>query len=211
MVASENDALIGGKVGGVGDVVSHLPRVLASMGWLVTVITPSYGFLHQRNPSTLFTNVTFPFRGKPMEAAVWESQGKRHYEGVRHLVIEHEQIRGDSIYYNDPPETPFLRDATKYAMFCSAVGRLLATMERPTIVQLHDWHAAAFCLLRELHPEVSHLHGIPTAFTIHNLAIQGTRPMRGLESSVEGWFPELFEELTWIAGWKDPRYRTPCF
>ena len=33
MLASENDALRGGKVGGVGDVLRDLPRALASLGW----------------------------------------------------------------------------------------------------------------------------------------------------------------------------------
>src|SRR5437762_8644482 len=89
MVASENDSLIGGNVGGVGDVVSHLPRALASMGWTVTVVTPSYGFLHVRNPATILTKVKFPFRGKELEAGVWQAQPKQHCDGVTHLVIEH--------------------------------------------------------------------------------------------------------------------------
>jgi starch synthase len=72
-------------------------------------------------------------------------------------------------------------------------------------------------LLRELHPEFSHLKKIHTAFTIHNLAIQGTRPIRAPEagsghaSSVEHWFPELFHDVQWIEQWKDPRYHVPCF
>ena len=43
MAASENAALPGGKVGGVGDVVRDLPRALAREGWRSKVLTPEYG------------------------------------------------------------------------------------------------------------------------------------------------------------------------
>jgi starch synthase len=211
MVASENDALVGGKVGGVGDVVRDLPRALVGLGWRVTVVTPSYGFLHQRNTSNLLTRVSFPFGGKRLEADVWEIGGREPSEGVQHYAIEHDLIRGDSIYFNDPPETPFMRDATKYAVFCSSVGQLLKSIDLPEVLHLHDWHAATYFLLRELHPAFTHCKGIRTAFTIHNLAIQGTRPMRGHESSVETWFPGIFRDRKESADWVDPRYATPCY
>jgi starch synthase len=211
MIASENDALVGGKVGGVGDVVRNLPRALASLGWQCTVIIPSYGFIHQRNPSELFARVAFPFRGQELTAEVWRVTAKEPCEGVMNYVVDHDDIRGNPIYYDDPPETPFMRDATKYAAFCSAVGSLLNSMERPAVLHLHDWHAATLFLLRDLHPSFSHLKGIRTAFTIHNLAIQGTRPMRRHESSVESWFPELFINTEWVHQWKDERYKDPCY
>ena len=211
MIASENDALAGGKVGGVGDVVRNLPRALASLGWSCTVILPSYGFLHQRNPSKLFTSVSFPFRGEELAANVFQVTAKEPCEGVSNLVVDHDDIRGNPIYYDDPPETPFMRDATKYALFCSAVGSLLKSLERPTVLHLHDWHTATLFLLRELHPSFAHLKGIRTAFTVHNLAIQGTRPMRKHASSVESWFPELFASSRWVTQWKDGRYKDPCY
>lgn len=211
MVASENDALIGGKVGGVGDVVRNLPRALASLGWNCTVIIPSYGFLHQRNPSKLLTSVIFPFQGRECEGSVWIAESREPCEGVTNYVVDHNVMRGNPIYYDDPPETPFMRDATKYAMFCSAVGRLLAALEPPNVIHLHDWHAATLLLLRDLHPSFSHLKGIRTSYTIHNLAIQGTRPMRRHESSVESWFPEIFVDTRWLNDWKDPRYKEECY
>ena len=43
MVAAENDAIPGGKVGGIGDVVRDIPIALASKGTQVDVVTPGYG------------------------------------------------------------------------------------------------------------------------------------------------------------------------
>ena len=47
MVAAENDALPGAKVGGIADVVRDLPRALAAKGHDVSVVVPSYGVLHE--------------------------------------------------------------------------------------------------------------------------------------------------------------------
>jgi len=43
IIAAENDALPGGKVGGIGDVVRDLPRALVKRGCTVSVLTPAYG------------------------------------------------------------------------------------------------------------------------------------------------------------------------
>jgi starch synthase len=211
MVASENDALKGGKVGGVGDVVRDLPRALARVGLRVTVIVPSYGFLHKNNPARLSSRVQFPFAGTTHEGELWEVTPKRVVEGVTYLVFEHAEIRGNPIYCHDPPGEAFAQDASKYALFCSAVGRYLLEQKREYVLHLHDWHTGALLLLRELHPEFTGLKRRKTVFTIHNVAIQGTRPIRGKLSSVEQWFPELFGKTDWISRWKDPRYPDPTF
>ena len=44
MVAAENDALPGAKVGGVADVVRDAPKALAKHGVSVDVVIPDYGF-----------------------------------------------------------------------------------------------------------------------------------------------------------------------
>lgn len=210
MVASENGALSGGKVGGVGDVLKNLPEALASLGWNVTVIIPSYGFLHRENRSRLSARVRFPFGGKIRRGEIWSVQTKSA-KGVTQLLFDHDDIGGEPIYFNDPPRTPFSRDSTKYAMFCSAVGQYLKAIPRGFVLHLHDWHAATIVLLQELHSGFSELRDIQTAFTIHNLALQGTRPMRHHPSSLEAWFPELFTTSGWISVWKDPRYAEPCY
>lgn len=45
MVAAENGALEGAKVGGMADVIRDLPEALAEVDICTDVIMPSYGFL----------------------------------------------------------------------------------------------------------------------------------------------------------------------
>lgn len=211
MIASENDALKGGKVGGLADVVRDMPRALADLGYLVDVITPSYGVLHKDNVSEHIATTKFPFEGKERSAEIFRLSGKIPHKNITHYAIEYPGVRGEPIYYNDPSSTPFLRDANKYALFCSAAGQFLRTCDPPFLLHLHDWHAATIFLLKELHPEFKHLKRVPTAFTIHNVAIQGTRQFKGKTSTVQQWFPELFAADEWIKGWRDPQWKEPCY
>ncbi len=211
MLASENDALRGGKVGGVGDVVRDLPAALASLGWSTTIIIPSYGFLHIDNPSRFLKSVQFPFGGKNHQGDFHEVTPRRSLAGVKHLVFEHPEIRGEPIYCNDPPGETFARDATKYALFCSAIGQYLRDVDPSTVLHLHDWHMATLLLLQRMHPAFRHLALFRTVFTVHNLAIQGSRPMQGKLATVQEWFPELFQDLSWIPHWSDDRFQEPTY
>jgi len=211
MVAAENDALIRGKVGGLADVVRDLPRALIDLGLSVDVITPAYGFLQNENPSELHATVDFPFKGKRQSAAVFRVKTKTPHERVSCFVVEHPDLRGNPIYYNDPPATPFLRDAEKYALFSSAVGKILGWQEETYALHLHDWHSGFLFLLQRRHPEFAHLQKIRTLYTIHNIGVQGTRPFEGNTSTVTSWFPELFASKDWIEEWQDPQWDVPCF
>lgn len=211
MIASENDALKGGKVGGVGDVVRDLPVALAALGWNTTVIIPSYGFLHTDNPSRVLKSIQFPFSGKTFTGDFYQVTPQRPTTGVTHLVFEHAEIRGEPLYCNDPPGETFARDATKYSLFCSAIGKYLRDVDPATVLHLHDWHMATLLLLQRLHPEFRHLSGFKTVFTIHNLAIQGSRPMKGKTATVQQWFPELFKAASWVSDWKDYRFKEPTY
>ena len=64
MLAAENDALPGAKVGGIGDVIRDLPGALASLGIEVSVILPSYDALHQLEGMQQVSTFSVPFRGK---------------------------------------------------------------------------------------------------------------------------------------------------
>jgi starch synthase len=207
MVATENDSLRGAKVGGIGDVIRDLPGELVSLGWEPTVIIPSYGFLHTLNHAEKTADVTFPFAGREDFAEVWKAKG----DGVEHLILHHDAIRGEPIYYDDPKERVFERDSTKFALFCSAAGQYLRTIEAPYVLHLHDWHTGYLFILAALHPSFTHLRNVRKVFTIHNIGYQGTRPMRTFPPSLEDWFPELFRKTGWIREWEDARYDIPTF
>ncbi len=214
MVAAENDALAGGKVGGVGDVVRDVPYALADLPeyeGAVSVVCPSYGFLHE-NPKASLGTVNFTFGSEQLTAELFEVEGKRPHSGVRQLVLHHpafETIDSASgrklIYVDDGAEHPFASDATKFACFNAAVAQavLQGSFGEVDIVHLHDWHAGFYLMLREFDPSLSELRSKRTVFTIHNLALQGIRPLDGYASSLKAWFPELNYDLPTV---QDPEY-----
>jgi starch synthase len=211
MVAAENDGLQGGKVGGIGDVVRDVPPALARLGWKVSVVTPSYGFLHKTPGSTLVGRVTFPFAGASTDADLYSVPGKKPAPGVVHHVFDHPAFtwidRGrPQIYRNDPPGRPFASDAHKYALFCAAVaeGARDNLFGKLDCMHLHDWHAAFLLILTRYQPRHERLKRTRTAYTIHNLALQGVRPLQNDPSSLKTWYPDLvIDDLREVA---DPRW-----
>jgi starch synthase len=211
-VAAENDNLPGAKVGGIGDVVRDIAPALADLGQRVTVLTPSHGFLHLVKGAEPIESVWFPFRGLSLAAQVYDVPAQSPHPGVRHCVIHHawldafDQATGrHRIYVNDAPDMPFFSDGSRFACFCSAAAVALCqgVFDQPDVVHLHDWHAAFIALLRRYHPACTALKPIRTVFSIHNLALQGVRPLRGSESSLEAWFPEIHYNWLDVA---DPRW-----
>jgi starch synthase len=212
MVAAENDGLPKAKVGGVGDVVRDVPPALARLSCNVKVVVPSYGFLHKLPGSQVLKTVKYKFAGAEDEATIYEVSGKAPHPGVKQFVIDHPRfVSFDKdgryeIYHPDPKERPFATDASKYARFCMAVAEAIKqnVFEHLDCIHLHDWHAALLLILRQYHKDYLILQSIRTAYTIHNLAIQGVRPFKGDESSLEAWYPELKYEGAKLA---DPRWQ----
>ena len=206
-LASENGALPGGKVGGVGDVVRDLPKAMAQADWHVRVATPSYGVLHRLEGSRRTGTQTTRFRGEDLEVEVWELPPN---DGVETIVLHHAlfEVHGAGrIYFGDEPDRPFAADANKFALFCVAAASWIRSLERrPDVVHLHDWHAALYLPVTKYLDAFESLRSIRTVFTIHNLSYQGTRPLDGDESSLAAWFPEMSPDLSLVT---DPEH-THC-
>jgi starch synthase len=205
MVAAENGALPGGKVGGIGDVIVGLPLALSELGWEVTVITPAYGMFSQLPGAERLLELSVPFAGAMEPVALFRVPGPD--SRVTHLVMESPLFSPQGpgkIYCHDESHLPFATDAGKFALLCAAVAVYLEQLDAlPQVVHLHDWHAALYLALREFDPAHSRLRQVTTVYTIHNLALQGIRPLRHAPSSLESWFPGLRYDYERVG---DPRY-----
>ncbi|MFT5759767.1 MAG: starch synthase [Alteromonadaceae bacterium] len=224
MAAAENDALPGGKVGGIGDVVRDIPLALADIGQGIDVVMPGYGRFSKRTDAKKVTSLQVMFDGKPQCVDIFKilseepsntssnSLPSTLSNKVTQWVIEHPlfAIGGiGQIYCDDPDDKPFASDASKFALFSAAVAKAIISdvFGKIDVIHLHDWHTAMLSVLRAYDPEYQQLKAIKTVYTIHNLALQGIRPIDGDSSSLKAWFPTLPFEHHKI---NDPRY-PHCF
>ncbi|PID60639.1 MAG: glycogen synthase [Gammaproteobacteria bacterium] len=229
MLAAENDALPGGKVGGIGDVVRDIPGALAALGCRVTVVLPSYGVFQTLPDAEYRCDVFASFRGRqerlelhafPEDAfprrepgrgkRADRSDGKPSTQGgsVQQLILHHPLFAAGGkgrIYCNDTPDQPFATDASKFALFSRAAMSAIAngSINGVDVLHLHDWHAALAVVLQKYDSSLHGIRDIPTVFSIHNLALQGVRPFAMHPSSFEAWFPHLWYEHAVLA---DPRW-----
>lgn len=205
LVAAENGAFPGGKIGGVGDVVRDLPIALAATGVDVRVITPSYGMFHKLPGATLYRRLRVRFAGKQFMAKVFSVPVDDRR--IKHLVVEHPFLSPagpGQIYVDDEPGKPFSIDAAKFAFFNAAIAVWVnGSHVPPQVLHLNDWHTGLIPALRAFGTADTPLSKARVVFTIHNLAYQGIRPIDGDESSLEAWFPDLIEYKDRLA---DPRY-----
>ncbi|MCP4057387.1 MAG: glycogen/starch synthase, partial [Pseudoalteromonas sp.] len=206
MVAAENDALPNAKVGGVADVVRDAPKALAAQGVSVDVVIPDYGF--EQLQREYIGDVTVIFRAQPQVLSLFKiSDDNTH---INQFVISHPLFsQSGSVYCNDEPGRPFATDATKYALFSAALCEALleGLIMRPQALHLHDWHSACVAVLLKFDKRYDTLANLHIAYTVHNLALQGIRPFKHDDSSLEAWFPSLGYNGQHLC---DPRY-PHCF
>ena len=205
MVAAENGALKGGKVGGIGDVIHDVPLALARAGHRVTVITPGYGSLSKLAGAQLQYSLSVEFCGVLEQVSLFRVTPSDPAAGVEHWLVEHQLFSacGEGAIYCNDRHGPFATDAHKFALFCHAVCLALVTgaIDRPDVLHLHDWHAALLLFLRR--HRYRQLAAIPTVYSIHNLSIQGIRPFANDGSALNVWYRILNYDAR---EFRDPRW-----
>lgn len=205
-ISAENDALSQCKAGGMGDVVRDVPLQIASKGHRVSTVVPSYGRLHKN--AKLIGEYTFQFRGNPYTVQFYKATPKNPDNAINHFVIHHPELTEGNIahIYQHDNDEPFKSDSNKFALFCTAVAHLIQQQcfGKLDVVHLHDWHTTLLLFLKEFHPDYQKLKTIRFVYSIHNLAIQGIRPLDGNASSLKAWFPELNINPFMV---KDTRYQ----
>lgn len=198
MVAAENDALPGGKVGGLGDVIRDLPRALVRSGQRVTVLTPAYGVFAELPEASLEANLEVEFCGRAESLTLHRIALSNGVDGLTTLVLDHPLFAsgGAGRIYVADDAGPFATDAHKFALFCLAAAEaqsrgLLGEID---VLHCHDWHTALLLFLRRFAERFRALRPLHTVFTIHNLSLQGVRPFQGVPSSLENWVQGLHYE-----------------
>lgn len=195
MIAAENGALPGGKVGGLGDVIRDVPPALSRAGHSVDVLTPGYQSLSKLPGAQAVTTLDVEFAGRLETLVLFRVSAGMHGQRVTCWLLEHPLFAagGEGMIYCSNNTEPYAVDATKFALFCTAACRALVAgiLPAPDILHLHDWHTAALLLLRRTMPAYRPLASIPAVYTIHNLAMQGVRPFGSNPSSLDAWFPGL--------------------
>lgn len=210
LLASENGAFKGAKVGGIADVIRDLPAPLYEQGIQADVVMPSYGFLIPQTNADFIAEYWVEFRETKEPIKLFKTSNPTSPETDCYFIDHSSWQNEPGQVYSDSGNRPFADDANKFALFSVAVAEGLTQgyLPTPDCIHVHDWHSAFFLLCSRFMPQYKVLKKIETVLTIHNLAIQGIRPLQFDDSSLEAWFPVFFSQLTkaQLSQIIDPRY-----
>ena len=131
------------KTGGLGDVMSALPKSLAKLNMDVKVIIPRYKCIPQKFQEKMEYKGSFY-----MELC---ADGKQYYVGIMEYQedgVVYDFIDNDEFFSWGNPYTNLIDDIPKFCYFSKAALAALNYLNwTPDIVHCHDWQAALVPLI----------------------------------------------------------------
>ena len=157
------------KTGGLGDVMSALPKSLAKLNNDVKVIIPRYKCIPQKFQEKM------EYRGSfDMNLC---SDGKQYYVGIMEYQedgVVYDFIDNDEFFSWGNPYTNLIDDIPKFCYFAKAALAALNYLNwTPDVVHCHDWQAALVPLYLRTCFQDTDVGRAISVLTIHNLKFQG--------------------------------------
>jgi starch synthase len=173
MVASE--AVPFAKTGGLADVVGALSCALGRLGHAVTLVLPRYRGV---KPDGALIGFPVAVPGYAAPGYFQQPLGRN----VRAVLVECPELYDREHVYG-PASGDYPDNARRFGLLSRFAAEFAARADVPfSVVHAHDWHAGLVPVYLRTefaaHPRVG---GIPTVFTIHNLAYQGLFPAAAMD------------------------------
>lgn len=170
------------KTGGLADVAAALPKALGRAGHDVTVVTPRYRGI---TAGQWHADVDAAIAGVTLSAGLF---AERLGPGARALFVDCPPLYDRPGLYNSG-QVDYQDNPLRFAFLVIAALEWAAQQNDPiAVVHAHDWQAGlAAAYLRQHFSRHPHLAGVPTVFTIHNLAYQGIAPKEWMPRLGLGW------------------------
>ena len=157
------------KTGGLGDVMSALPKALAKLNLDVKVILPRYKCIPQEYQEKM------EYRGSFYMNLC--SDGKQYYVGIMEYQedgVVYVFIDNDEFFSWGNPYTNLIDDIPKFCYFAKASLAALNYLDwTPDVVHCHDWQAALVPLYLRTSFSDTDVGRAIAVLTIHNLRFQG--------------------------------------
>lgn len=174
------------RTGGLGDVVSALPKTLAKLGHRVSVFLPYYRQVAKAVPDApvVLPSVTIPFPSYSRFVRILDGGV---VDGVQNYFVDCPELFDRESFYATP-SGDYPDNAERFGLLSRTVIEASKLLGVPDVFHVHDWQTAMLAvLLRSTYyfdPLVRH---VPVVLTIHDVAYQGWFPPKTIEKLLLPW------------------------